>query len=92
MRASATASRSARPILAKGRRGRPAHRRQDRVAHQLVLRRLAPRGAQDGRRHLLGDVMVGAGGQRGAPHGIEVVLHHDATLREATGPCHRPKG
>jgi hypothetical protein len=68
----------------EGGRGRPAHGGQHGVAYQLALRGVARRGAQDPRRHVPGDAMIAAGRQRGAPHGIEVVLDHCATLREPT--------
>jgi hypothetical protein len=74
------------PHAREGRGWRPAHRAQHGAAHELGLRRVARRAAQDGGRHLLGDDAVAAGGQCGAPDGVEVVPDHGATLRQATGP------
>jgi CheY-like chemotaxis protein len=57
---------------------------QHRVADQVAPRGAARRGAQDGGRHLLGDLAIAARGQRGAPDAMEVGSWHDATLRAAT--------
>ena len=93
IRASATASRSARlharrrPARALGGR-RPAPP----GARGRPSRRLGRRGAQDGGRHVLGDVLIAAGRKRRAPDLVEVLLDHGATLRRGRGRRHQPKG